>query len=59
MLIKKQERMKTKIEILDLSGRTVKSFGSIERSAGKHELTWDLCNMQAGSKRQTVKLVVK
>ncbi len=68
-----QESVQTSIEIIDLSGRVIKSFGKEERSAGIHKLTWNLesnkggrvrsgtylCILHAGGERQTVKLIVR
>jgi len=68
-----RESVPTSIEIIDLSGRVIKSFGNEERSAGAHELTWNLesdqggrvrsgtylCILQAGDERQTTKLIVR
>jgi uncharacterized protein (DUF362 family) len=63
----------TSLQIYDLSGRVVKSFGREFRSAGTHEFTWYLnnnsgtrvsdgtyvCKLQAGRYSRTVKLLVK
>ena len=68
-----QKPEQTSIEILDISGRVIKSFGKEERSAGVHKLTWNLdsnqggrvssgtylCILHAGGERQTVKLIVR
>jgi len=68
-----QESQQIIVQIYDLSGRIVKSFGSEYRISGTHELTWDLdnnhgarvsrgtylCTLQAGKKSQSIKLVVK
>lgn len=68
-----EESVQTSIEIIDLGGRVIKSFGSEERSAGLHELTWNLesnhggrvrsgtyfCILHAGEKRQSTKLIVR
>ena len=61
------------LQIYDLSGRAVKSFGREYRNAGIHEYTWHLdsnrgtrvrdgayiCNLQVGKRSLTVKLLVK
>lgn len=63
----------TSIQIYDLSGRVVKSFGKEFRSSGTHELTWYLdnnsgarvsegtylCTLRSGKQSQSFKLVVK
>ena len=68
-----QKSQKTNIQIYDMSGRVVKSFGSEYRTSGTHELTWDLycdlgtrvsggtylCTLQAGKKSCSIKLLVK
>jgi len=68
-----KESVQTSIEIVDLGGRVIKSFGTEERSAGIHEIKWSLesnyggrvrsgtylCILQAGDERQTVKLIVR
>jgi hypothetical protein len=68
-----QESVETSIEIIDMSGRVIKSFGKEERSAGVHELTWNLesnqggrvrsgtylCILQTGHERQSTKLIVR
>ncbi|MFO7668605.1 MAG: DUF362 domain-containing protein [Bacteroidales bacterium] len=68
-----QESQQTSIQIFDLSGRKIKSFGREYRNAGINELTWDLdnsqgsrvsggtylVNLQAGKHSQSIKLVVK
>ena len=68
-----QKSQKTNIQIYDMSGRVVKSFGSEYRTSGTHELTWDLysdlgtrvsggtylCTLQAGKKSWSIKLLVK
>ncbi len=68
-----QESVQTSIEILDLSGRLIKTFGTEERSAGAHTLTWNLestqggrvrsgtylCILQAGENLETTKLIVR
>jgi len=68
-----QEPAQTSIEIIDISGRMIKSFGNEERGAGFHELKWNLeskdggrvrsgtylCILNAGDDRQTTKLIVR
>ena len=68
-----QESQQTIVQIYDLSGRVVKSFGREYRTSGTHELTWDLdnnlgsrvsggtylCTLQAGKQSQSIKLVVE
>jgi len=67
------ESAQTSIEIIDVSGRVIKSFGNEERGAGFHELKWNLesnqggrvrsgtylCVLNAGDDRQTTKLIVR
>ena len=69
--VKKSQRVA--VQIYDLSGRLVKSFGKEYRSSGMHELTWNLesnqssrvssgtyiCNLQAGKQTNSIKLVVE
>jgi uncharacterized protein (DUF362 family) len=68
-----EESVQTSIEIFDLGGRVIKSFGNEERSAGIHEITWNLesnyggrvrsgtyvCILKAGNDHRTVKLIVR
>ncbi len=68
-----QESQQTIVQIYDLSGRVIKSFGREFRSSGTHELTWDLnsnlgsrvrsgtylCTLQAGEQFQSIRLVVE
>jgi hypothetical protein len=68
-----QKPKQSTVQIYDLSGRVVKSFGSEYRTSGTHELTWDLnnklgsrvsggtylCTLQAGKQSRSIKLVVK
>ena len=68
-----KESVQTSIEIVDLGGRVIKSFGNEERSAGIHEITWNLesnyggrvrsgtylCILHAGDDHRTVKLIVR
>ncbi len=68
-----QEAVQTSVEIIDMSGRVIKTFTNEERSAGIHELTWNLessqgarvrsgtylCILKAGDDRQTTKLIVR
>jgi hypothetical protein len=68
-----EKSRQTSLQIYDLSGRVVKSFGREFRSAGTHELTWYLdsntgsrvnegtyiCKLQVGKSIRTMKLLVK
>lgn len=62
-----------KMEVVDLNGRTVKSFGTLSVQPGSNELNWDLlgnngiqlpkghyiCNLSVGNDLQSTRLMVK
>lgn len=68
-----EKSRQTSLQIYDLSGRIVKSFGREFRTAGTHELTWYLdnnsgtkvsegtyvCKLQTGRFSTSIKLLVK
>ena len=68
-----QKSQQTTVQIYDLGGRIVKSFGSKYRRSGTHELIWNLennsgsrvnsgtylCTLQAGKQSQSIKLVLR
>ncbi len=68
-----EESVQTSVEIIDLSGRVIKSFGKEERSAGLHEIKWNLesnyggrvrsgsylCILKAGENQRSFKLIVR